>query len=156
MGFTLRAALDSLPPAATVVVAELVPAVVEWNRGPLAALANHPLEDSRVRVEEGDVAVIMASSPDRFDAALLDVDNGPSPFAAASNARLYDVRGIAVARAALRAGGVLAVWSVNEDRGFERRLRAGGFTVRREGVRARPGKGGPRHTIFLAQKTDGP
>ena len=93
MGFTLRATLDLLPPDATVVVAELVPAVVEWNRGPLGPLAGHPLKDKRVRVDVGDVAATLRSSPGRFDAVLLDVDNGPAAFTASDNAGLYDDRG---------------------------------------------------------------
>ena len=151
MGFTLRATLDLLPPSAVVVVAELVPAVVDWNRGPLGPLAGHPLKDKRVRVEVGDVADTLRASIGRFDAVLLDVDNGPAAFTASDNAGLYDDRGLAAARAALRAGGVLAVWSAWEDRKFERRLRYGGFTVEVERVRARLKKGGPRHTIFLGQ-----
>jgi spermidine synthase len=151
MGFTLRATLDLLPPSAVVVVAELVPAVVDWNRGPLGPLAGHPLKDKRVRVEVGDVADTLRASIDRFDAVLLDVDNGPAAFTASENTRLYDDRGLAAARAALRSGGVLAVWSAWEDRKFERRLRYGGFTVEVERVRARLKKGGPRHTIFLGQ-----
>jgi spermidine synthase len=149
MGFTLRAILDLLPPDATVVVAELVPAVVAWNRGPLGPLAGHPLKDRRVVVEEGDVALTLRSSPIRFDAVLLDVDNGPSAFTASHNAALYDDRGLANARKALKAGGVLAVWSAREDRRFEQRLRYGGFTVEVERVRGRLKKGGPRHVIFL-------
>jgi spermidine synthase len=149
MGFTLRATLDLLPPDATVVVAELVPAVVSWNRGPLGPLAGHPLKDRRVVVEEGDVALTLRSSPGRFDAVLLDVDNGPSAFTASHNAGLYDDRGLAHARQALKPGGVLAVWSAREDRRFEQRLRYGGFTVEVERVRGRLKKGGPRHTIFL-------
>ena len=96
MGFTLRATLDLLPPNAMVVVAELVPAVVEWNRGPLGPLAGHPLKDKRVRVDVNDVAVTLGSNPGRFDAVLLDVDNGPSTFGASSNSRLYDDQGLAV------------------------------------------------------------
>ena len=153
MGFTLRATLDLLPPDATVVVAELVPAVVAWNRGPLGPLAGHPLKDRRVVVEEGDVALTLRSSPGRFDAVLLDVDNGPSAFTASHNAGLYDDRGLANARTALKAGGVLAVWSAREDRRFEQRLRYGGFTVEVERVRGRLKKGGPRHTIFLGHNT---
>jgi spermidine synthase len=149
MGFTLRATLDFLPPDATVVVAELVPAVVEWNRGLLGPLAGHPLKDKRVRVEVGDVAVLLSSCPGRFDAVLMDVDNGPAAFTASHNAHLYDDPGLAAARAALKIGGVLAVWSAREDRKFEQRLRFGGFTVEVERVRARLKKGGPRHTIFL-------
>jgi spermidine synthase len=151
MGFTLRAALDTLPPAARVVLAELVPAVVVWNRGPLGPLANHPLDDPRVRIEVGDVAATLRSSPGRFDAVLLDVDNGPVALTASSNSALYDARGIAAARASLVAGGVLAVWAAGEDRRFEQRLRAGGFSVERERVRSRLTRGG-RHTIVVARK----
>ena len=150
MGFTLRATLDLLPPAAIVVLGELVPAVVDWNRGPLGSLADHPLKDTRVRVAMGDVGVTLRSSPGRFDVILLDVDNGPSAFTESGNAGLYDNRGVAAARAALRRDGVLAVWSAREDRKFEQRLRHAGFSVQVERVRARLKKGGPRHTIFLA------
>ena len=150
MGFTLRVALDILPPGARIVVAELVPAVVEWNRGPLGALANHPLDDPRVRIEERDVGATMRSSPRHFDAVLLDVDTGPAALTAASNAGLYNDRGIATTRASLRPGGVLAVWCAREDRRFERRLRTVGFEVHRERVSGRLKKGGPRHTILLA------
>jgi spermidine synthase len=149
MGFTLRATLDLLPPDATVVVAELLPAVVEWNRGPLGPLAGHPLKDKRVRVDVSDVAATLRSSPGRFDAVMLDVDNGPVAFTASDNAGLYDDRGVATARAALKIGGVLAVWSAWDDRKFEQRLRYGGFTVEVTRVRGRLKKGGPRHTVFL-------
>ena len=152
MGFTLRATLDFLPPDARVVVAELAPAVVEWNRGPLGLLAGHPLQDKRVRVELGDVAATLRSEPDRFDVVLLDVDNGPAAFTRPDNAGLYHDRGIASARAALKSGGVLAVWSAREDRKFEQRLRYGGFAVQVERVRGRLKKGGPRHIIFLGYK----
>jgi spermidine synthase len=152
MGFTLRATLDCLPPSASVVVAELVPAVVEWNRGRLATLAGQPLKDRRVRVFVGDVAVRLSSGAGQFDAILLDVDNGPAAFTSSDNSRLYDDRGLAAARAALKIGGVLAVWSAREDRKFEQRLRYGGFMVQVERVRARLKKGGPRHTIFLGHK----
>ena len=152
MGFTLRATLDVLPPDAVVIVAEIVPAVVEWNRGPLGPLAGQPLKDRRVRVHVGDVASTLKSSPGQFDAVLLDVDNGPAAFTSSDNARLYDDRGLAAARAALKIGGVLAVWSAREDRKFEQRLRYCGFRVEVERVRARLKKGGPRHTIFLGHK----
>lgn len=152
MGFTLRATLDVVPDDATVVVAELVPAVVDWNRGPLAPLAQQPLADRRVRVEVGDVADIMQTTPGGFDAILLDVDNGPAAFTASGNSRLYDNAGVAAARTALLDGGVLAVWSAWDDRKFEQRLRHAGFRVQVERVRARLGKGGPRHTIFLGHR----
>lgn len=149
MGFTLRAALDCLPPHALAVVAEIVPAVVEWNRGALGQVAHHPLGDPRVQVEVQDVGALLRASTGRFDAILLDVDNGPDALTTASNARLYDRAGLASARAALRPGGVLAIWSAREDAPFEQRLRKSGFAVTREQVRARAGKGS-RHTILLA------
>jgi spermidine synthase len=153
MGFTLRATLDLLPAGAAVLVAELVPAVVEWNRGPLGPLAGEPLRDPRVQVEIDDVAVTLASRPGQFDAVLLDVDNGPAAFTAPGNAGLYDDRGIAAAFAALKMNGILAVWSAREDRKFEQRLRHGRFEVEVERVRGRLKNGGPRHTIFLGRKS---
>ena len=153
MGFTLRATLDLLPPDASIVVAELLPAVVEWNRGPLGPLARHPLSDERVQVLTGDVLAILGSSPGQFDAVLLDVDNGPAAFTASSNAGLYDKGGIAEAHAALKTEGVLAVWAAEDDRKFEQRLRDGGFEVQVQRLRGRLKKGGPRHTIFLSYKS---
>ena len=153
MGFTLRAALDLLPPDASVIVAELVPTMVDWNRGALGPLARHPLRDKRVAVEVGDVADTLRANAGRFDAVLLDVDNGPSAFTASDNSGLYDDRGLAAARAALTPGGVFAVWSSREDRRFEQRLRYAGFAVSVERVRGRLKKGGPRHTIFLGTAT---
>jgi spermidine synthase len=155
MGFTLRAALDLLPPDAVVVVAEIVPAVVEWNSGPLGPLAGDPLKDSRVRVEIDDVAITLSSRSGQFDAVLLDVDNGPAAFASSNIAGLYDDQGIAIAFAALKMNGVLAVWSAREDRKFEQRLRHGRFVVEVERVRGRLKSGGPSHTIFLAHKSPG-
>ena len=152
MGFTLRAALDLLPSTAKVVVAELVPAIVEWNRGPLGPLANHPLNDKRVRIEIGDVADSIEARHNYFDTVLLDVDNGPAAFTTPQNSMLYADRGLAAVHAALKSGGVLAVWSARDDRKFEQRLRYAGFVVKVERVRARLKKGGPYHTIFLAQK----
>ena len=154
MGFTLRATLDLLPSDATVVVAELVPAVVDWNRGPLGPLARHPLKDKRVVVEVSDVAATLRAKPGRFDVVLLDVDNGPAAFTASHNASLYDDGGLAAARGALKPGGVLAVWTSREDRRFEQRLRYGGFDVTVERVRGRLKKGGPRHTIFLGARRE--
>lgn len=153
MGFTLRATLDLLSSDAAVVVAELVPAVVEWNRGPLGPLAKHPLKDKRVRVETGDVAVTLSSRLGQFDAVLLDVDNGPAALTDSNNAGLYDSRGIAAAHASLKKTGVLAIWAAKEDRKFKQRLRDGGFEVQLQRPRGRLVKGGPRHTIFLAQKS---
>jgi spermidine synthase len=155
MGFTLRAVLDLLPPGAVVVVSELLPSILDWNRGPLGSLAGHPLADRRVRVEVGDVGFTLRANPNGFDAVLLDVDNGPTAFTTACNQGLYDNGGVAAAYAALRPGGILAVWSAWEDRKFEQRLRHYGFAVETERVRARLKKGGPRHTIFVGVKSGG-
>jgi spermidine synthase len=151
MGFTLRATLDVLPPDASVVVAELMPAVVTWNRGPIGHLANHPLADRRVVLEVGDIAVLLRASRARFDAILLDVDNGPAAFTQAANAGLYDNAGLTMIKAALRPGGVLAVWSAWDDRKFEHRLKHHGFANETHHVRARLKQGGRRHTIFVGR-----
>ena len=149
MGFTLRATLDTLPPSATVIVAELLPAVVDWNRGVLGPLAGEPLRDRRVSVALGDVSETLRAHRHAFDVVLLDVDNGPAAFTSPANGALYGDRGLALIRRALKPGGVLAVWSAWEDRKFEQRLRYGRFRVKVERVRARLKRGGPRHTIFL-------
>jgi spermidine synthase len=153
MGFTLRATLDVLPPGATVIVAELVAGVVEWNRGPLGPLAGHPLKDPRTAVHVGDVAALMRASRRRFDAVLLDVDNGPDAFTTPANSWLYGDAGLAAIRSALTTTGTLAVWSAREDRRFEQRLRHAGFAVEVARVRARLKKGGPRHVIFVGRQT---
>jgi spermidine synthase len=154
MGFTLAAALRVLSPTARVVVAELVPAVVEWNRGPLAHLAGRPLEDSRVEVSVGDVAARIPSERGTLDAILLDVDNGPSGLTREGNDRLYGLPGLRAARHALRAGGSLGVWSVQPDRAFSRRLAEAGFEVQERLVRARGARGG-RHTLWLGTRPGG-
>jgi spermidine synthase len=154
MGFTLRATLDVLPAEATVVLAELVPEVVAWNQGPLAKLAGRPLDDPRVVLALGDVADPLAAARARFDAVLLDVDNGPRAFTQSGNTGLYGDAGLATIRAALKPGGVLAVWSAWADKKFEHRLRYAGFQVQTERVRARLRSGGPNHTIFLGIRSD--
>lgn len=151
MGFTLRATLDLLPPGATVVVRELLDAVVAWNHGPIGHLADHPLDDPRVVVEVGDVREGLRKNMGRFDAILLDVDNGPQAFTMRINKRLYDNIGVDHARQALTPDGVLAIWSAWNDRKFEQRLRFCGFIVETEFVRARLKKGGPTHTIYVAR-----
>jgi len=152
MGFTLRAALDVLPSHAIVTVAELVPAVVEWNRGPLSPLAGHPLRDPRVRIDLNDVGFTLRANSGRYDAVLLDVDNCPRAFTSELNQGLYDNAGVAAAYAALSDEGVLAVWSAWEDREFEQRLRRHGFHARTERVRARLNRRGAHHTVFLGFK----
>jgi spermidine synthase len=153
MGFTLRATLDLLPSDATVVVSELVPAVVDWNRGPLGPLARHPLKDKRVVVDVNDVAATLHTSPRRFDAILLDVDNGPAAFTTSYNHGLYDKDGLAAAYAALKPGGVLAIWATIEDRKFAQRLHDASFEPDVQHPRARLKCGGSHHTIFLGRKS---
>ena len=149
MGFTLRAALARLGADAEVAVAEIVPAVVEWARGPMAALHGESLTDPRTRIFEGDVAAAIAEGA--WDAILLDVDNGPDGISRPGNDRLYGAAGLARARAALRPGGVLAVWSAHPDPAFTQRLARGGFRVEAVGVRAGRARGA-RHTIWLAER----
>jgi spermidine synthase len=151
LGYTLRAALDALPETAEVTVVEFFSAVVEWGRGPLASLADRPLEDPRVTIVIGDVFDVLAASAIAYDAVVLDVDNGPAALTLEGNERLYRGAGLGLVAEALSAGGVLAVWSADPDPGFGRRLRCAGFDVRSEAVRAREGKG-PRHTIFVARR----
>ena len=151
MGFTLAAALRSLPADARVEVAELVGAVVAWNRGPLAHLAGRPLEDPRAAVHAGDVAGRIRAGRSAWDAILLDVDNGPDGLTVATNDRLYSDTGLRDAFAALREGGVLGVWSVQPDDVFTDRLARAGFAVEEQRVRARRHKGG-RHTLWLATR----
>jgi spermidine synthase len=151
MGFSLRAALAELPADATVLVAELVPAVIAWARGPMAELSAGSLEDPRVEIREADVAGLIASAKGVYDAILLDVDNGPDGLSRSENDRLYSLPGLAAAHAALKPGGVLAVWSAHPDRGFAARLRQSGFDVEEVNTRAR-GKRGARHVIWLAAR----
>jgi spermidine synthase len=151
MGFTLAAALRALGPEARVEVAELVPDVVAWNRGPLAHLAGAPLADPRVAVWEGDVGARIAASRGIYDVILLDVDNGPEGLTRAGNDKLYGPSGLRAAFAALRPAGVFGVWSVAPDSAFTRRLRQAGFAVAEETARASRGRGG-LHTLWLATR----
>ena len=150
MGYTLAATLNRLGTESEVVVAELVPAVVAWNRGPLADLAGRPLADDRVTVRETDVAQIIEAEQRAYDAILLDVDNGPRGLTRKSNDRLYTGTGLEAAYAALRPAGVFALWSASPNRAFGRLLRKAGFAVDEEQVRARGPRGGGYHTIWIA------
>lgn len=152
MGYTLRAALDLLPSDARVVVAELLPAVVEWNRELLAPLAAGPLQDARVEVLVADVRRVLGSSAGAFDAVLLDVDNGPAALTTPANRKLYASNGLASAHRALRPGGALVVWSAAEDPDFLRALANAGFEGRAERVKARTGAGGGRHVLFVGRR----
>lgn len=152
MGFTLRAALAALGPDARLVVAELVPQVVTWARGPLAAVHGDSLDDPRVELRITDVAVEIAAPGDGYDAILLDVDNGPDGLTMAANDGLYGAYGLHAAGEALRPGGVLAIWSAGPDRAFVERLQWAGFEVREVVVRA----GGARHLVWLASRSADP
>ncbi len=152
MGFTLRAVLAQLGPDASVTVAELVPDIIEWARGPMAALADGCLDDPRVALEIGDVGATIRSAARRYDAILLDVDNGPDGLTRPGNDGLYGPRGLAAAHSALRAGGVLAVWSAAPDPRFARRLGDSGFDVEEVKVRARENGKGATHVIWFATR----
>jgi spermidine synthase len=152
MGFTLRAALGLLPRAASVAAAELVPEVIDWARGPMAELTAGCLDDPRVTIIVDDVAAVIARSRGSYDAILLDVDNGPDGLTRPQNDRLYSGGGLAALKAALKPGGILAVWSVAPDAAFTRRLKASGFAVDQIEARARTNEKGPRHTIWLAER----
>ncbi|TIX20835.1 hypothetical protein [Mesorhizobium sp.] len=149
MGFTLRAALAGLDKDAGVVVAELVPAVVAWARGPMAEIFGGSLDDPRVTIQETDVGQLIWSQPAAWDAILLDVDNGPEGIVHKSNDALYSLQGLGAARSALKPGGVLAVWSQGPDSGFTQRLKQAGFAVEEVNTRAN-GKRGARHVIWIA------
>jgi spermidine synthase len=150
MGFTLRAALAALGTKARITVAELVPAVVTWARGPMAEVFGRSLTDPRVSVRETDVSHVIRASRSMFDAILLDVDNGPEGLTREANDALYDRDGLNAARAALHPGGVLAVWSSGPNPGFTQRLRNVGFDVDEVRVRANGLRGGARHIVWIA------
>ncbi|PTD27282.1 spermidine synthase [Sphingomonas fennica] len=151
MGFTLRAALAVLGRDARVTVAELVPEIIEWARGPMADLAAGCLDDPRVSLFQGDVAALIRNPPRKWDAILLDVDNGPDGLSRVGNDWLYSMPGLAAAKAALAPGGILAIWSAAPDKAFTRRLGEAGFAVDEVVVRARGNGKGPRHVIWFAK-----
>ncbi len=151
MGFTLASALRHLGSNAEVVVAELVPGVVEWNRSIVGGKAGHPLRDARATVREIDVALVLKEAAQAYDAILLDVDNGPEGLTHTGNDWLYAMEGLQACKAALRAQGVLAVWSAGPDQDFTRRLKKSGFIVQELRVYAHGNKG-TRHTLWMADK----
>jgi spermidine synthase len=154
MGFTLRAALAVLGADARVVVAELVPAVVSWARDSMAEVFGKSLTDPRVNIREADVIQIIRSGVSTFDAIMLDVDNGPEGLTRKANDALYDFQGLSAIRARLRPGGVLGVWSSGPDRHFSHRLRQTSFDVEEMRVRANGLRGGARHVIWIATRTE--
>jgi spermidine synthase len=149
MGYTARAALDASPRPSEVVVAELLPAVVRWNRDHIGHLAGTPLDDPRLSVVEADLWEVIAASPGAFDVILNDVDNGPGGCALSRNERLYRPEGLAATRRCLRPGGVLAVWCVEDDPRFVKAMARAGFKARAETVYARNVPSGHRHTLFI-------
>ncbi|AVF04645.1 MULTISPECIES: spermidine synthase [Devosia] len=151
MGFTLRAALSAFGPDCQIVIAELVPAVIAWARGPLAPIHGTSLDDPRVTIHQGDVATAITSGKP-FDAILLDVDNGPDGLFRPENDRLYSASGLGAAKAALTPGGHLAVWSAYTDAPFTKRLRQSGMTIEEIPVRERSNGKGGRHLIWFATK----
>ncbi|MGB0514991.1 MAG: spermidine synthase [Wenzhouxiangellaceae bacterium] len=153
MGFTLAAALSKAGHDAEFVVAELVPEVVDWNRDLVGEPSGHPMRDRRVRVHVGDVAEVLHAPGPGFDAILMDVDNGPEGLIRAKNDWLYGHAGLEIARAALRPGGVLAVWSATPDHGFTKRLEASGFQVETQTVRPHRAGRGARHHLWFAKTT---
>ena len=153
MGFTLRAALEGLGPEARVVVAELIPAVAAWARGPLSHLFGGSLDDPRVELRVEDVNRAIQRGPAQYDAILLDVDNGPEGLTRRANDRLYDIWGLGRARYALRPGGLLAVWSGSPDRRFKARLQRASFSVEEVRVHAN-GSSGRRHVVWLARRAE--
>ena len=156
MGFTYRAALEQMPEGGEVVVAEIVPEILEWAEGPLSELTGQTLADPRGEVILCDVAALIDDANDgtcaKFDAILLDVDNGPDGIVRDANDRLYTRTGLAKAKDALNPGGILAIWSAAPDHKFTRRLKDAGYDVEVREVRARPNNKGPRHTIWFAKK----
>jgi spermidine synthase len=152
MGFTLRAALAVLGANARITVAELVPEVISWGRGPMAGLFGESLSDPRADIRAADVVEVIQSSPSAFDAILLDVDNGPEALIRNANDALYDFRGLKAAHRALRPRGVLAVWSSGPNAAFTRRLREANFDVNEVGVRATSKRSGAHHVIWFATK----
>lgn len=149
MGFTLSAALNAISKSSEVIVAELVPGVIEWNKGALGECAGRPLDDSRTSIYLGDVAELFMTAQPIYDAILLDIDNGPEAFTHDDNSELYSIDSLQSIRATLRPQGVLAVWSAWHDPSFSKKLKKSGFTANYKTVRAHNGKGS-KHTIYLA------
>jgi len=151
MGFTLAATLKLLPSRGSVIVSELIPEVVAWNRGPLGPLAGQPLKDPRTELVIGDVSDVIQNTESHFDAILLDVDNSVDSFTLAGNAKLYTQEGLAASHRSLRPGGSLAIWSAGTERTFERKLRAVGFVAATHTVRGRH-KGAGHYSIIVGRK----
>ena len=155
MGFTLRAALAVLGSDARIVVAELVPAVIAWARGPMAGIFGDSLSDPRASIRKADVVDLIRSHRSAFDAILLDVDNGPEALIRKANDALYDLKGLKAIHRALRPHGVLAIWSSGPNPAFSGRLGDAGFDVTEVAIRATAKRSGARHVIWFAARPGG-
>ena len=152
LGYTLRSALDLIPKDGVVVQVELVPEVIEWNKGPLGSFNNHPLKDTRTEIVQDDISKVIRQSQNNYDSIILDVDNGPSPLINERNAWLYTNRGLQSIRKALKNQGQVAIWSANDDPRFISHMKRNGFLAEKHYIQAHKGKGGIRHVIFTGRK----
>ncbi|MCX8277037.1 MAG: hypothetical protein OTJ43_02045 [Dehalococcoidia bacterium] len=153
LGYTLRAALDLIPKDGKAVQVELVPEVIEWNKGPLAQFAEHPLDDKRTELVQNDVSKVIKNARNEYDSIMLDIDNGPSPLVSERNAWLYTDHGLGAIRSALKNGGRVAIWSADDEPRFVSRMKRNGFRAQKHEIQAHKGKGGIRHLIFTGRKT---
>ncbi len=152
LGYTLRSALDLIPKDGVVVQVELVPEVIEWNKGPLGTFNNHPLKDTRTEIVQDDISKVIRQSQNNYDSIILDVDNGPSPLINERNAWLYTNQGLQSIRKALKTQGQVAIWSANDDTRFISHMKRNGFLAEKHYIQAHKGKGGIRHVIFTGRK----
>ena len=152
LGYTLRSALDLIPKDGVVVQVELVPEVIEWNKGPLGPFNNHPLKDTRTEIVQDDISKVIRQSQNNYDSIILDVDNGPSPLINERNAWLYTNQGLQSIRKALKNQGQVAIWSANDDTRFISHMKRNGFLAEKHYIQAHKGKGGIRHVIFTGRK----
>jgi spermidine synthase len=152
LGYTLRSALDLIPKDGVVVQVELVPEVIEWNKGPLGPFNNHPLKDTRTIIVQDDISKVIRQSQNNYDSIMLDVDNGPSTLVNERNAWMYTNQGLQSIRNALKNKGKVAIWSANDEPRFISHMKRNGFLAERHHIQAHRGKGGIRHVIFTGRK----
>ena len=152
LGYTLRSALDLIPKDGVVVQVELVPKVIEWNKGPLGPFNNHPLKDTRTEIVQDDISKVIRQSQNNYDSIMLDVDNGPSTLVNERNAWMYTNQGLQSIRKALKTQGQVAIWSANDDTRFISHMKRNGFLAEKHYIQAHKGKGGIRHVIFTGRK----
>ncbi len=153
LGYTLRSTLNLIPKDATAVQVELVPEVIEWNRGPLGPFADHPLNDKRTELVQDDISKVIKGARNEYDSIMLDVDNGPTPLVQERNSWLYTDSGLQAIRKALKNGGRVAIWSADDEPKFVSRMKRNGFRAQKHQIQAHKGKGGIRHVIFTGRKT---